>query len=69
MGFEWHSSLVGENYGDSTRLVNMDTFGPISNPLDAIKDEAEEDKFLDDENLDVYPESLEEGPEVYNQCF
>ena len=32
MGVQWHSSLVGENCGDSTILVNMDTFGnPTSN--------------------------------------
>ena len=38
MGVQWHSSLVGENCGDSTRLVNMDTFGnPMANPLDATR--------------------------------
>ena len=47
----WLSSLFWENCGDSTRLVNRDTFGtPISNPFDA-----EDDKFLDDANLEVYP--------------
>jgi len=24
---QWHLPLVGENFGDSTRLVNIDTFG------------------------------------------
>ena len=39
MGFQWNLSLVGENCGDSTRLVNVDTFGnPMPNPLDAIED-------------------------------
>ena len=63
-------SLVGENCGDSTRLVNMDTFGtPMANPLDEIEDKAEEDNILDDANLDVYPEASEEEAEAYNQCF
>ena len=36
-----------ENYGETTRLVNMDTFGnPMSNPLDVIEDKAEEDKVF-----------------------
>ena len=35
MGVQWHSSLVGGNCGDSTRLVNMDTFG---NPLSSGRD-------------------------------
>ena len=53
MGVQWHSSLVGENCGDSTILVNMDTFSdPMSNPLDVI-DKAEEAKILEDANLDV----------------
>ena len=48
----------------------MDTFGTsMANPLDAIEDKAEEDKILDDANLDVYPEALEEEPEAYNKCF
>ena len=56
MGVQWHSSLVGKICGNSTSLVNMDTFGnPMPNPLDAIEDKTEEDKILDDENLDVYP--------------
>ena len=38
-------------------------------PLDAIEDKAEEEKILDDTNLDVYPEASEEEPEAYNQCF
>ena len=53
MGVKWHSSLVGENCGDSTRLVYMDTFGqPMANPLEALEDKAEEDSILDDANLD-----------------
>ena len=48
----------------------MDTFGnPMSNPLDAINDKAEEDQIIDDANLDVYPEATVEEPEAYNQCF
>ena len=51
----------GENCGDSTRLVNMDTFGqPMANPLEAIEDKAEEDSILDDANLDVYPRKIQE---------
>ena len=51
MGVQWNLSLVGENCGDSARLVNMDTFGtPMANLLDAIEDKAEEDKALDDAN-------------------
>ena len=70
MGVQWHSSLVGENCGDSTRLVNMDTFGqPMTNPLETTEDKAEEDAILDDANLDVYPGGSEESPEAYNQCF
>ena len=70
MGVQWHSSLVGENCGDSTRLVNMDTFSnPMANPLKAIEDEAEEDSILDDANLDVHPGTSEEEPEAYNECF
>ena len=70
MGVQCHSSFVGKNCGDSTRLVNMDTFGqPMANPLEAIEDKAEEDSILDDANLDVYPEGSEEAPEAYNQCF
>jgi len=43
MGVNCHSSLVGENCGDSTTLVNMDTFGtPMANPLETIEDKAEE---------------------------
>ena len=41
IGVQWHSSLFGENCGDSTRLVNMDTFGqPMAKPLEAIEDKA-----------------------------
>ena len=70
MGVQWHSSLVGGNCGDSIRLVNTDTFRtPMTNPLDSIEDKAEEDKFLDDANLDLYSEALEDEPEAYNQCF
>ena len=59
MGVQWHLLLVGKNCGDSTRLVNIDTFGtPMTNPLDSIEDKAEEHKFLDNANLDVYPEAL-----------
>ena len=44
MGVQWHSSLVGKNCGDSTRLVNMDAFGTsMANPLGAIEDETEEE--------------------------
>ena len=70
VGVQWHSSLVGENCGDSTRLVNMDTFGqPMTNPLESTEDKAEEDSILDDANLDVYPGGSEEAPETYNQCL
>ena len=51
-------------------MVNIDTFGtPITNPLDSIEDKTEEDKFLHNANLDVYPETLEEKPEAYNEKF
>ena len=50
--------------------MNMDIYGtPMSNPLDAIEDKAEEDEILDDAYLDVYPEASDEEPEAYNQCF
>ena len=69
-GVQWHSSLVGENCGDSTGLVSMDTFGdPMANLLDAIEDKADEDSILDDANLDVYPGASEEESEAYDQCF
>ena len=65
MGVQWHSSLVGENCGDSTRLVNMDTIGtPMANPLETIEDKAEEDSILDDANLFVYPGASEEELEA-----
>ena len=45
MGVQWQSSLVEENCGNASRLVNMDLFGtPMSNPLDAIENKAVEDK-------------------------
>ena len=70
MGVQWNLSLVGENCGDSTRLVNMDTFGKhIANPLVAIKDKAEEDSIVDDANLDVFPGASKEEAEAYNQRF
>ena len=48
----------------------MDTFGqPMTNPLEATENKAEEDAILDDANLDVYPGGSEEEPEAYNQCF
>ena len=38
IGVQWYSSLVGENCGDSTKLVNMATFGnPMANPLEEIE--------------------------------
>ena len=70
MGIQWHSSLVGENCGDFTRFINMDSFGqPMTNPLEALEDKAEKDSILDDANLDVYPGGSEEAPEAYNQFF
>ena len=42
MGVQWHTSLVGEQCGDSVRMVNIDTFGqPMTNPLEATEDKAE----------------------------
>ena len=70
MGFQWHTSLVGEQCGDSVRMVNIDTFGqPMTNPLEAVEDKADEDSVLDDANLDVYPGGSKEAPEAYTQCF
>ena len=70
MGVQWHSSLVGENCSDSTRLVNIwiHLVTRWANALDAIEDKAEEDQILDNANLDVYPEAVVEEPEAYNQC-
>jgi len=49
MGLQWHTSLVGEQCGDSERMVNIDFFGTkLSNPLESAEDMAEEDKLLDD---------------------
>jgi hypothetical protein len=34
MGVQWHTSLVGEQCGDSVRMLNIDTFGqPMTNNL------------------------------------
>ena len=60
MGVQWHTSLVGEQCGDSVRMVNIDTFGTkLSNPLKSAVDKAEEakDKLLDNSTIEVYPES------------
>ena len=70
MGVQWHSSLVGGNCGDSTRLVNIAILGDhMSNSLDAIEDKAEEDQILEDANLDIYPEAVVDETEAYNQYF
>ena len=69
MGVRWHSSLVWGNCGDSTRLEYRHLRYSMMYPLDSIEHKAEEEKFLDDANLDVYPESLKEEPEAYNQSF
>ena len=48
-------------------MVNIDTFGTkLSNPLESTEDKAEEDKLLDDDIIEFYPDSKIEG---YNQCF
>ena len=45
MGVQWHTSLVGEQCGDSVR-INIDTFGTkLSNPLESTEDKAEEDNY------------------------
>ena len=70
MGVQWHTSLVGEQCGDSVRMVNIDTFvTKLSNPLESIEDNAEEDKLLDDSTFEVYPGSKTEELELHNQCF
>jgi hypothetical protein len=70
MGVQWHTSLVGEQCGDSVRMVNIDTFGTkLSNPLESAEDKAEEDNLLEDSTIEVYPESKIEGGEPHNQCF
>ena len=57
MGMQWHTSLVGEQSGDSVRMVNIDTFGTkLFNPLESPEDKAVEDN-LDDSTIEVYPES------------
>jgi len=38
MGMQWHTSLVGEQCGDSVRMVNIDTFWTnLSNPWNRLK--------------------------------
>jgi len=70
MGVQWDTSLVGEQCGDSVRMVNIDTFGSkLSNPLESAEDKAEEDSLLDESTIEVYPESKVEGVEHHNQCF
>ena len=70
MGVQWHSSLVRENCSASTRLVNIDTFSnPMSSPLDAIEDKAEEDKILEDAKLDVYPEAAGGRARIVQSMF
>ena len=52
MGVQWYTSLVGEQCGDSVRIVIIDTFGTnLSNPLESAEDKAVEDKFLDDATI------------------
>ena len=68
MGVQWHTSLVGEQCGDSVPMVNIDTFGTkLSNSLESTEDKAEEDKLLDDSTTEVYPESKIEGVDPHNQ--
>ena len=70
MGVQWHTSLVGEQCGDSVRMVNIDTFGTkLSNPLESAEDKAEEDNLLENLTIEVYPDSKIEGGELHNQCF
>ena len=70
MGVKRHTSLVGEQCGDSVSMVNIDTFRTkLSNPLESTEDKAEEDRLLDDTTIEVYPESKIEGLEPHNQCF
>ena len=70
MGVRWHTSLVGEQCGDSVRMVNIDTFGTkLSNPLESTEDKAVEDNLLDDSTIEVYPESKIESVGPHNQCF
>ena len=39
MCMQWHTSLVGEQCGDSVCMVNIDTFGTnLSNSLESAKD-------------------------------
>ena len=38
MGVQWHTSMVGEQCGDSVRMVNIDTFGTkLSKPRNRLK--------------------------------
>ena len=70
MGVQWNTSLVGEQCGDSVRMVNIDTFGTkLSNPLETTEDKAKDDSLLDDATIEVYPESKIEGLEPHNQWF
>ena len=72
---ESHGSLMEfvvsrEKLWWSTRLVNIDTFGtPKANPLNAIEDNAEEDKILDDANLDVYPKHQKKNRKLIINFF
>ena len=48
MWVQWYTLLVREKYGNSVRLINIDTFGTrLPNPLDSTEDKAEENKWLD----------------------
>ena len=62
--------MVGEQSEDSFRLVNVDRFGTkLSNPLESTEDKAEEDRLLDDSNINEYPNSKIEELEPRYQCI
>jgi len=55
---QWHLSSAGKFCGDSTRLVNIETFW--TKMTMSTEDKADEDELLDGSNIDVYPESSAE---------
>jgi len=51
-------------------MLNIDTFGTrLPNSLESTEDKAEEDRLLEDSNIEVYPDSRIEELEPHNQCF
>lgn len=64
MVVQWNSSLVGQNCGDSSRIVNINNIDTLWPKWWTTKDKA-----IIDANIEVYPGSMVEGPEPYNQNF